>query len=257
MSVRRIDVAVQTAAPSGQTAVYLIGSESVLVVDPAIATGEIEAAIRSRGPAHVAVTHHHPDHVGGVAALEEALDVTVWARAGRIDAFATATGVRPDRTFGPGSRLPVAGGVDVLDTPGHAPEHVAFGTGTGLVTGDLAVAEGSVVVGGPDGDMRAYLSSLRRVHAQNPQRLYPAHGPIIDDVRGTCARLIGHRLDREDRVLAAVRGGASTTAAVLDRAYDKDLTGVRELAMATVESHLEKLATEGKVAWDGHRARPT
>lgn len=256
MAVRRIDVEVPTAASVGQTAVYLLGTDDVLVVDPAGTTAALEAAVREAETAHVAVTHHHPDHVGGVATLVDDLDATAWARTGREAAFVDATDVRPDRTFLPGDRLPVAGGVAVIDTPGHAPEHVAFASGSGLVSGDLAVAEGSVVVGGPGADMRAYLSSLRRLHAGNPRRLYPAHGPPIDDVRGTCRRLLRHRLDRERRVCRAVVGGASTVEAILERAYDKDLTGVRDLALATVETHLEKLAVERRVSWDGRRATP-
>jgi len=122
------------------------------------------------------------------------------------------------------------------------------------VTGDLAVAEGSVVVGAPQGDMRAYVSSLRRVHATNPDRLYPAHGRVIDDPRATCQRLVDHRRDRERRVLAAVRDGAATTDEILEAAYDKDLSGVEDLARATVVAHLEKLAVESRVAWDGSRA---
>lgn len=256
MAVRRIDVTVPTAAPAGQTAVYVIGSDAVLVVDPATADSAVVSVLRDASDVHLAATHHHPDHVGGVADLVETLDPTVWARAGRVAAFTDVTGVHPDRTFGPGDRLPVADGVDVVDTPGHAAEHVAFGTASELVTGDLAVAEGSVVVGGPGADMRAYLTSLRRIHARPPARLYPAHGPTIEDVRATCRRLIAHRLDRERRVLAAVEAGARTPAAIVDRAYDKDLSGVRDLALATVETHLDKLAVEGRISWDGHAASP-
>jgi glyoxylase-like metal-dependent hydrolase (beta-lactamase superfamily II) len=141
-----------------------------------------------------------------------------------------------------------------VDTPGHAPEHVAFGTGDGYVTGDLLVAEGSVVVGAPAGDMRAYLTSLRRLHARDPDRCYPAHGPVIEDPRGTCRRLIDHRRRRERRVRQAVNDGARTADEVLEAAYEKDVSAVRELARATVVAHLEKLACEGAIRWDGERA---
>jgi len=35
--------------------------------------------------------------------------------------------------------------------------------------------------------------------------------------------------------------------AVVDAAYEKDLTGVADLARATVVAHLEKLVAEGRV----------
>jgi glyoxylase-like metal-dependent hydrolase (beta-lactamase superfamily II) len=104
------------------------------------------------------------------------------------------------------------------------------------------------------GDLRAYLTSLRRIHARCPARLLPGHGPVIEEPRAVCERLLSHRLDRERRVADAVEAGARTPDDVLAAAYDKDLTGVRDLARATVVAHLEKLAVEGRVQWDGERA---
>ena len=256
MSIRRVPVPFSTRAPTGETAAYVVGDSDALVVDPAAWTDDLATAARDADASHVAITHHHPDHIDGVADAVAALGLTVWARATSAAEFASTTGVAPDRTFRPGDTIPVAGGVETIDTPGHAPEHLAFSTPAGLVCGDLAVAEGSVVVGAPDGDMRAYLSSLRRVHARNPARLYPGHGPVIDDPRAVCRRLIRHRLDRERRVADAVAGGASTPDQILDVAYDKDISAVRDLARATVVAHLEKLAVEGRVQWDGATARP-
>jgi len=89
---------------------------------------------------------------------------------------------------------------------------------------------------------------------ETPDALLPSHGPRIEAPRETCARLIGHRLERERCVRAAVNDGADTLDEVLDAAYEKDLTGVRDLARGTVLAHLEKLAVEGTVSWDGERA---
>ncbi|WP_423999982.1 MBL fold metallo-hydrolase [Haloarcula salina] len=256
MDWQRTNASVPTRAPTGETAAYLLGSDDALLVDPADATVTLDDLLIDRTVSHLAVTHHHPDHVGGVAHYARATDATVWARRGRVAAFEAATGVRPDRVFGEGTTIPTdAGPVTVVETPGHAPEHVAFAAGGRVVAGDLAVAEGSVVVGAPEGDVRAYLTSLRRLHARNPDRLLPSHGPAIEDPRATCERLIAHRLDREDRVREAIRSGAQSLDEILDAAYAKDLSGVRDLARATVHAHLEKLAVEGKITWNGERAR--
>lgn len=170
------------------------------------------------------------------------------ALAGRTDRFADVTGVDPDDTFHPGDSLSTGEGpVDVIALPGHASDHVGFETPSGTVVGDCAIATGSVVVGAPDGDLRAYLTSLRRLYARDPSRLYPGHGPVIDDPRATVERLIAHRLDRERRVRRAVYEGARTLDEVLAAAYDKDLSGVEDLARATVLAHAEKLAIEGDI----------
>jgi len=283
---RRIPVPAATRAPTGETSAYVIGSDDALLVDPATLTDDLETAIVDADVGHLAVTHHHPDHVGAVADYARETGATVWTRRGRTDSFEAATGITPDRTFAEGTTIPAGDavehgstnpdsqarqdavehgstssrpaaddGVTVLDLPGHAPEHVGFATDDGVVSGDVAVAEGSVVVGAPEGDMRAYLTSLRRLHARNPARLYPGHGPTITDARAACRRLLTHRHRREERVRAAVEAGAETPDDILDRAYEKDLTGVRDLALATVVAHLEKLAVEGAIRWDGRRAR--
>ncbi len=255
MTPRRVNVPSETRGRAGSTAAYILADE--LLVDPAGRTDDLDRVLRDSPVSHVAVTHHHPDHVGGVAACARAFDLTVWAQAGRTDSFATATGVEPDRTFRPGATIPAGDDrIEVLDTPGHAPEHVGFVGPEGLVSGDIAVAEGSVVVGAPEGDMRAYLTTLRRVSARDPDRLFPAHGPVIDDPRAACDRLLSHRRNRERRVLSAVQADARSVAEILDAAYRKDIGDVRDLARATVVAHLEKLAVEGRVSWDGERARP-
>jgi glyoxylase-like metal-dependent hydrolase (beta-lactamase superfamily II) len=234
-----------------------VGRDPALLVDPAARSDCLDRVAAEQSVGHVAVTHHHPDHVGAVAAYADRHDATVWARRGRTRAFVRATDREPDRTVGESATIETGtGSVRVVDTPGHAPEHVGFAAGGDLLCGDLAVAEGSVVVGAPEGDMRAYLTALRRVHAMAPDRLCPGHGPVIEEPRAVARRLIDHRLDREARVRAAVTDGARTVEGVCDAAYDKDLDGVRELALATVRAHLEKLAVEGDLRFDGERARP-
>ncbi|WP_277553482.1 MBL fold metallo-hydrolase [Halobaculum limi] len=253
--VDRFAVPVETRAPTGTTNAYVVGTDDTLLVDPAARTNTLDTVVREKVADHVAVTHTHPDHVGAVADYAAETGATVWARQGYEDRFAEATGVDPDRTFVPGDRV---GPARVVDLPGHAPDGVGFETAGGVVCGDVAVAEGSVVVAAPEGDMRAYLTALRRLHARDLAALFPGHGPRIDDPQATCARLVDHRLARERTVYDAVDDGARNIDEVLERAYEKDLTGVRDLARATVVAHVEKLAYEGRVRWDsvGERVEP-
>ena len=246
--ITRTPVPVEGRVPTGATNAYLLAEE--LLIDPAGRTDELDDAVETAEVEHIAVTHAHPDHVGAVEAYAAETGATVWCRRGFESRFAAAAGTDPDRTFVEGTEIPVDGGIRVIDTQGHAPDHVAFEATGGTVCGDVAVAAGSVAVAAPEGDLRGYLVGLRRLHARNPPRLLPGHGPIIDDPRATCRRLLDHRLDRERRVVAAVRGGAADVDAVVDAAYDKDLTGFEELARATVAAHLEKLDVEGRVAFD-------
>ncbi|WP_200530433.1 MBL fold metallo-hydrolase [Halorubrum sp. LN27] len=270
-SIARVEVPVDTRAPGGTTNAHAAGG---LLVDPAARTDALDAAVgvadadsdRDGGTPEIdaiAVTHAHPDHVGAVAEYADLTGAPVFAHADHVDRFAAATGVEPDGTFRGGDRVGDTG-VRAVETPGHAPDHVAFavesagGSDEGdrgvaadaareLLCGDLAVAEGSVVVGAPEGDLREYLDSLDRVRAAGYDRLYPGHGPVIDDPEGVCDRLIDHRLERERTVLAAVEDGASDVESVVDAAYERDLTGVADLARATVVAHLEALLAEGRI----------
>jgi glyoxylase-like metal-dependent hydrolase (beta-lactamase superfamily II) len=254
MEPERVPVSVATAAPGGTTNAYVLGSDRAVLVDPAAETTALDAALDGRRVDTIVLTHAHPDHVGGVARYADR-GTTVLSRAGYDDRFERATGVAPDGAMHDGATIETdAGSLTVASMPGHAPDHVALALSGGVLVGDLAIASGSVVVGAGEGDMRGYLTALRRLHARDPERLYPGHGPAIDEPRAVLERLIAHRLDREARVLQAVMEGAETVAAITDTAYERDVSGVRDLAEATVEAHLEKLAIEGRVAWDGVRA---
>lgn len=256
MHLERVPVPVETSAPGGETNAYLLGDEDALLVDPAARTDALDAAVAERGVANVAVTHAHPDHVGAVAAYADRAGATVWALAGREERFDATAGVAPDRTFADGDRLPAGDGtVSVWKTPGHAPDHVAFDADEGILCGDLAVAEGSVAVAAPEGDVAAYLDSLARLRDREPSALYPGHGPVIDDPAATCERLAARRRDRERRIYEAVGDGARDPDAALAAAYDADLAGVRKLARATVVAHVEKLAADGRVRWDPETER--
>jgi hypothetical protein len=98
---------------------------------------------------------------------------------------------------------------------------------------------------------------LLRLQARAPDRLLPGHGPAINEPQTVLTRLVDHRLAREQRVFDAVADGAHDVDAVLDAAYDKDLSGVRDLARATVVAHLEKLAQEGRVEWNPESGKVT
>jgi len=255
-SIVSFAVPTATSAPTGATNTYLVGSRGSILVDPAGRTPALDRAVDERSVDHLLVTHTHPDHVGAVAEYAATTGATLWAHSRYRDRFERATGVEPDRTFADGDEVVSGDGtrVVVVETPGHAPDHLAFVVGESALVGDLAMAEGSVLVG-DDGDLSAYLTSLDRLLALAPSRCYPGHGPPIEEPEPTLSRLIDHRRERERRVLAAVRSGCETVDAIVESAYEKDLSGLEELAAQAVRAHVRKLASEGEIEWDGGCAR--
>jgi glyoxylase-like metal-dependent hydrolase (beta-lactamase superfamily II) len=141
----------------------------------------------------------------------------------------------------------------VLHTPGHSPDHVAFWheVSRTLLTGDLVAQTSSVMIhwsGG--GDMAAYLKTLERLMALEPETCLPAHGPVITDPAAVFKGHIDHRLKREQQVVDALRSGHSTVQAVADCLYDGLDWMLMPAARENVRAHLEKLRAEGRAFYD-------
>ena len=255
VEIDRFSVPVETRAPTGQTNAYLIQeveTDETVLIDPAGRIDALDAAVAEQSVAHIAVTHSHPDHVGAVLAYGMQSTADIWSVHTHETRLAEAIGVYPAQTFRDGDQI---GPVTAIATPGHAADHVAFEIKTqdgdhALICGDLAIEPGSIFVGGADGDMNAYLNSLRLLRNREPDVLYPGHGDPITEPVKTIDRLIQHRHEREARVHAAIKTGSTSPDTILEAAYDKDLTGVRDLARLTVIAHIEKLAAESKIEWN-------
>ena len=97
-----------------------------------------------------------------------------------------------------------------VHTPGHTSNHMcfAFAEQGVLFPGDHVMGWSTTVVSPPDGDMAAYVDSLRKVAGRAADRTYwPTHGPAIDEPQRYVEALVEHRLERERQVLDAVRVG--------------------------------------------------
>ncbi|GCL63395.1 hydroxyacylglutathione hydrolase [Pseudaquabacterium pictum] len=92
-----------------------------IVVDPGDAA-PVAAALDAQGLALAAilVTHHHPDHVGGVAALRPRLQGPVYGPA-------RESIPQPFQPLTDGDRVEVLGlRFQVIDVPGHTAGHIAY-----------------------------------------------------------------------------------------------------------------------------------
>lgn len=93
--------------------------ETTLIDAPETAPILAELAARGWNLTRVFLTHHHWDHVDGLAGLLERFKARVFG------AEADAHRLPPlDYRVKPGDQLP--GGADVLDAPGHTLGHIAF-----------------------------------------------------------------------------------------------------------------------------------
>jgi ribonuclease/clavin/mitogillin len=250
-----------TLPPATHTNCYVVGERDFVVIDPASPYEDeqeslaafVEELVRREGRRfrEIIVTHRHPDHIGGVNDLRERFGVPVAAH--RVTAEGIAATVRVDRFVEDGERFDLGGDPPLvfvaLHTPGHARGHLCFfeeRTGS-LLTGDLVVGVGTVVIDPPEGNLVDYLRSLERVRALAPTAIFGAHGPVVGAPMRTLDQYVQHRLQREAEILAAVGAGAATAAEIVEVVYAAVAPKLHKFAARSVLAHLEKLEAEGRV----------
>jgi glyoxylase-like metal-dependent hydrolase (beta-lactamase superfamily II) len=235
------------------TNTYLVGRRDPILIDtgagldgyPAL----LDGYLRSRGvdrPARVILTHRHVDHLGGVAQLRA-----------RWPGLPVAKMVHRDTDLPEGiddlreGRRIEGDGVTLLPlhTPGHASDHLCYYLveEKALFSGDVILSGSTSVIPAGDGDLADYMASLRRLQGLDIRRIYSAHGPVIEDGAGKIEEYIAHRMQRERQILEALGDGLVTIPDMVARIYADVDARLHTVAAGSVESHLKKLARDGRV----------
>jgi glyoxylase-like metal-dependent hydrolase (beta-lactamase superfamily II) len=239
----------------------------------------------------IAITHFHPDHVGGAqvaaavtgaAVFQGGLDYAqcerVWGSAHwpeRMAAWFIGQGVPTDvaddlieqghafarfiryaldpELLYEGSELD---GWAVVELPGHADGHLGFLRDGVLIAGDHILRPISPAVGlypesRPD-PLGDYLASLERTIELAPRVVYPGHGDPIHDVAGRARELIEHHRRRLDETERVLGQQGLTPYEISLRLFGDDLSPTqRRFAVAETLSHLERLVRDGRAARGG------
>lgn len=209
--------------------VYMIvDDDGLTLIDTAVppAAGRILKEVEKAGhkPAdikRIMITHAHPDHIGALHALVAATGAEIWASAGEKEVIEgrvpvptvkrsdlsgaykllkpPKTNVKPGlkvaRVLTDGEVLPIFGGLTVVSTPGHAPDHLSFWSPQHrmVITGDvvfhlfnrLTLPFAFLTV-----DMKRNLKSFRKLLALEPQIACFGHGdPIMTDASAELSKL--------------------------------------------------------------------
>lgn len=194
------------------------------VVDP----GPLdEGHLRAIGPVSVVLrTHNHVDHVEGIPRLLE------------------LTGAQevPAEKSGDEAKID---GLTVIPSPGHTRDSVSFlldrGGDRAVLTGDTILGRGSSVVMWPDGDVGAYLATLRTLSGLVGVPVLPGHGPVLPDCAAAATWLLEHRLERLEQVKGALERGAETAEDVVAMVYADTPLSLRVAAEWSVRAQLEYL----------------
>lgn len=198
----------------------------LVVVDPGPLDETHLRRVAGYGPvACVLLTHRHPDHAEGAQRFAELTGAPV------LDRDDLADGA-------------VIGPVRVLHTPGHTGDSISFllvREQPAVLTGDTILGRGTTVVAHPDGNLRAYLTSLRRLAELGDLAVLPGHGRVLASLRVAATGYLEHRAARLEAVRAALSAGDRTPRDVVRRVYADVDPGLWPAAEMSVRAQLAYL----------------
>ncbi len=263
-----------TLAPATHTNTYLVGREQFVIIDPAtpypseqaVLLSRIEARLKKGHlPQAVLLTHHHGDHVGAASEVQRRFQLPLMAHQKTkerlrhshpdlvIDqiledghTWALGTDAKPFK-------------LEAIHTPGHAPGHLCFVVTDQSyrwgVVGDMVAGIGSIVIqhpagsDDPDGDMQAYIASLKQLQALQLRRAFPAHGPMITKPHTYFQQYIDHRLEREAQILEALEQNAAGLSLkhLRESVYPNLDILLYTFAEDSLRAHLVKLRKENRI----------
>lgn len=268
------------------TGTYIVGHGDVAVIDPGPMLDShrdaLAAALGGERVAAIVVTHCHKDHSPLTAWLRAETGAPTYAFGphppptdeelaiaadghgerdesdARDDEDSDNTEDAIDYDFAPDvvvadGELAASGPGWTLrgvHTPGHTSNHlcVELEEERTLFSGDHVMGWSTTVVSPPDGDMSAYLESLRKVAGRGDAVLRPTHGPDIPDPARYVGDLVEHRLQRETGIVGLVRNGVTSIGDLVDILYADVRPELHKPAARSVLSHLVKLVDDGTVA---------
>jgi len=179
----------------------LIDAGTMPGVDDVVADALDEAGVE--GLDRVVLTHQHHDHVGELDAVLDRFDATL---------YANASHPRRDVAIGDGDEVLVGDEpCEVVETPGHADDHVALTGEERLYSGDVVVHNDGAFDDGSFGrtDMagqsrETLIESLHALLDRLPDTvdaMYPGHGDVYraSDGADTVREVIERATERAER----------------------------------------------------------
>ena len=112
----------------------------------------------------------------------------------------------------------------------------------------------TVVISPPDGNMQDYLDSLNKLKEYDLENIAPGHGELLSNPHSVADWIIDHRIDRENKVIKAIKeAGSGNPDSLVEAVYDDVEESLHFAARWSLEAHLIKLQNEKRVVKEGNQ----
>ncbi|OBJ70654.1 MBL fold metallo-hydrolase [Mycobacterium sp. 1274756.6] len=213
-------------------------SDEQVVVDPGPDDADHLERLAGLGRiALILISHRHGDHTDGIDRLVDRTGATV-----RSVGSGFLRGMGGPLTDG--EVIEAAGlRIKVLATPGHTADSLSFVLDDAVLTADTVLGRGTTVIDPEDGDLGAYLESLRRLGGLGERTVLPGHGPELPSLAAVAAEYLDHREQRLDQIRAALTalGDDATVRQVVEHVYVDVDAKLWDVAEWSVQAQLDYL----------------
>ncbi len=266
LKVVRVPITTPTLYPNTESNSYLIGNDKeCILIDAGYDQTEtkvlLEQAITKHNlaiPRKIILTHGHKDHAPGVKQLTH-WSPTVYCHEKErnmikeaVYPFNQIVPVKDNEAF-----IIFDTKIFVLHTPGHTKGHLSvyIPSKKVLISGDNIVSEGTTWIGPPDGDMRDYLETLKKLNQLDIERIGPGHGDWVTAPYEKIQFVRKRRIDRENQIINLLKTNNNLSSEEITQLIYQDTIhpSVFGVASRTMEAHLLKLIQDGKVSKQGDR----
>lgn len=203
---------------------------------------------------HILLTHWHLDHVGGIRDVcdiheGDAISLFKFPRVSTVDDMINTGEKKLSYSFLSKEEVFETEGATLraLYTPGHTDDHMAIllEEENAIFSGDCILGEGTAVFE----DLYDYMKSLQQLFDLSPLRIYPGHGPVVENAKKTIGDYIAHRNLREKQILDVLESGDQSDYSSVDlvKVIYKDIPEhLYSAAAFNVTHHLQKLQKENR-----------
>jgi glyoxylase-like metal-dependent hydrolase (beta-lactamase superfamily II) len=243
------------------TGTYIIGTGNVAVIDPGPLDDDhiaaILKAVEGETVTHILITHTHMDHSPAAAPLKAATGAQTYGFGPHGGGGAANTvehggdmDFTPDHVLADGDIIEGDGwSFEAVHTPGHTSNHMCFcyREEKTLFSGDHVMGWSTSVISPPDGNMAAYMASLRLLLDRDDAVYWPTHGPAITAPQDFVRTFITHRDNREAQILQCLKYDMRYVSAMVKSMYHDVPEYLHPAAALSVQAHLDHMIETGRV----------